>query len=101
MGTRDSPVRPARATCWGTKQTVLSNNPDRIRRPRPVRLRAARAAHRGHTPLGAAPKSKVDRQAALVAVQGVEGAAAVRHRAGLVATPRLLDLDDVSTQVGQ
>src|SRR5207248_2840735 len=34
---------------------------------------------------------QIDRQAALVAVQGVEGAAAVRHRPGLVATPRLLD----------
>src|SRR4029453_4703071 len=44
---------------------------------------------------------QVDRQAALVAVQGVKGAAAVRHCPGLVATPRLLDLDDVSTQVGQ
>jgi len=44
---------------------------------------------------------QVDRQAALVAVQGVEGTAAVRHRPGLVATPRLLDLDNVSTQVGQ
>src|SRR4029450_2434943 len=44
---------------------------------------------------------EVDRQAALVAVQGVEGAATVRHLPGLVAPLRLFDLDDISTQVGQ
>src|SRR4029450_11947243 len=44
---------------------------------------------------------QVDRQAALVTVQGVEGAAAVRRRPGVGGSPRLLDLDDVSPQVGQ